>query len=187
MRRLFVLLMLALSARAADGQKVREGASSDQGRDRAQMEQRFRERYGQVLKQRLGLTDNQMSQVAEVNQRLDPQRRELFGQERELRKSMRDALLASEDAAAQERIAQLLEQTLRIQRQRLELVETEQRELASFLSPMQRAKYLGMQEHLRRRVDEMHRRAAGDSAGADSFPIGAPERARRGMRKRPGL
>ena len=73
--------------------------------------------------------------------------------------------LAVADSANQERVATLLDQMLRIQRDRLALVEDEQRELATFLSPVQRARYLGIQEQLRRRMEEFQRqRQAGDSA-----------------------
>ncbi len=152
------------------------------------LEQRFRERFEQVLKQRLALSDSQLARVVEVNARLDPKRRELFTEERSVRAEMRDAIHGGDDAASQDRVAQLLERAMRVQRARLDLVETEQRELSAFLTPLQRAKYLGLQEQLRRRVDDMRRRAAGDSTD-DPFGDGPPgdAKGRRRPSSRPGI
>jgi Spy/CpxP family protein refolding chaperone len=41
---------------------------------------------------------------------------------------------------------------LDVQRQRLELQQKEQTELSEFLTPEQRARYIGMMEQLRRRI-----------------------------------
>lgn len=146
---------------------------------RAALEQRFRERFAEVVKNRLGLSDAQMQQLTDVNRRYETRRRDLFQQERSARRDMRDALSAgTEDQATQDRVARLLEQALRLQRQRLDLLEEEDRALVSFLTPVQRAKYFGMQEQMRRRIEDMRRGAeGGDSAG----PVPP-----RGMRRRPG-
>lgn len=175
MFRPFVLLLTILSATAAGAQQV-----TPPRRDRAALEQRFRERLEQVLKERLALTDAQLSHLIEVNRRLDGQRRALFREEREVRREMRDALKGGDDQASQERVGALMDRALRVQRQRLELVETEQRELATMLTPVQRAKYLGMQEQLRRRAEDMQRRAEGDSAGNE---LGMPDYPRSGERR----
>lgn len=189
--RLFLLLSLSvITAGGAQAQRVppgeRGGPPGDPATRRA-LEQRFRERFEQVLKQRLALTDSQLARVIAVNGRLDARRRELFMEERSVRAEMRDAIDGGDDAAAQERVAQLLERAMKVQRARLDLVETEQRELSAFLTPLQRAKYLGLQEQLRRRVDDMRRRAAGDSTD-DPFGDGPPRDAkgRRRMLQRPG-
>jgi hypothetical protein len=78
-----------------------------------------------------------------------------------------------------------MDRAIRVQRSRLDLLETEQRELSAFLTPTQRAKYMGMQEQLRRRADEMRRRAEGDTVG-DAFGNESPGAGpRRPMQRRP--
>ena len=57
------------------------------------------------------------------------------------------------------RLAVLIDSLLDIQRQRLEIVQAEQRELAMFLTPLQRVRYLALQEQLRQRVEALHQRA----------------------------
>ncbi len=148
-------------------------------RDRAALEQQFRERLEAVLKERLALSDAQLTFLRDVNNRLDSERRSLFREERAVRLEMREALRGGEDQATQDRVAGLLERARLVQRKRLDLMDAEQRELATMLTPVQRAKYLGMQEQLRRRAEEMQRRAEGDSMpGADSLTHGRPGRPR---------
>lgn len=183
----FALLALPLTASRVEAQ--RPGQAPGGGRGRAELEQRFRERFEGLLKERLALTDQQLQQMREVNTRLDGKRRELFTEERDVRREMRVALKGGggEDQATQDRVAQLMERALRVQRARLDLVETEQRELAAFLTPVQRARYLGLQEQLRRRADEMRRRADGDTTddAGRSVPPG-PGRMR-SLPRRPGV
>ena len=185
-QRLFVLLfLLVVTPGVVPAQRVapgRQGAPPGDTAARRVLEHRFRQRFEQVLKQRLALSDSQLARVIEVNARLDAKRRALFTEERSVREDMRDAIKGGEDAASQGKVAQLIERAMRVQRARLELVETEQRELATFLTPLQRAKYLGLQEQFRRRIDEMRRRAAGDSAD-DPFGGGPP---RDGAKRRRG-
>ena len=120
------------------------------------LERRLQERLGRAVQQRLGLDAAQMQRLQEVNQRFEGQRRRLLQQERQLRIGLRDEVLA-DSAANQTRVATMLEQSMRIQRQRLDLLDAEQRELQQFLTPVQRAKYLAMQEQIRRRLEEMRR------------------------------
>lgn len=188
--RLSLLLALAfVPVAGASAQRVAPGGRGAQGDPAARrvLEQRFRERFEQVLKQRLSLSDSQLARVVAVNARLDARRRELFTEERAVRGEMRDAMKGGDDAASQEQVAKLLERAMKVQRARLELVETEQRELSAFLTPLQRARYLGLQEQLRRRIDDMRRRAAGDSAD-DPFSNAPPAdgRGRRRIPPRPG-
>ncbi|MDQ3697543.1 MAG: hypothetical protein M3373_05900 [Gemmatimonadota bacterium] len=142
-------------------------------RGRSALEQRVRQRFAEVVRDRVGLTDDQMGRLSATNDRYEERRRELVAQERQIRIDMRDEILAG-DSANQQRVAQLLDQMIRVQRQRLELVEQEQRDLASFMSPVQRAKYLAVQDQIRRQMDDMRRRR---SDGGVAAPRGQGRRA----------
>lgn len=146
--------MLAVASLGAQDTTVR--------RDREALAQRFRERFGAVVKQRLQLNDSQVVRLGDANRRFEEQRRLMLDQERDVRMALRDELMAEQQGRGnQERIATLLERAIRVQRQRVELLESEQRELARFLNPTQRAKLLGMQEQLRRNAGEMRNRVPG--------------------------
>ena len=125
--------------------------------ERAALEERFRERTAEVVRRRLQLNDDQMARLRTTNQQFDRQRTALVADEREARQALRAELVAG-DAANQQKVAGLLDQLMRVQRRRLDLVESEQRELGKFLTPVQRAKYFALQNEIRKRVEELRDR-----------------------------
>jgi len=139
---------------------------------RAELERRFRERTAQIVRRRLELNDDQMAKLQASNQQFDQQRVALVAEERQARQALRAELLLG-NGANQQKVNGLLDQLLRLQRRRLDIVDNEQRELGKFLTPVQRAKYFGLQNEMRRRAQELRDGAA---AGADG---GAGMRPRR--------
>ena len=110
-----------------------------------------------------------MRQLGEVNNRYEQERMLLLRDERQMRQALRAEVLAG-DSADQTKVAELLDRALRIQRQRLDLTEREQRDLASFMTPVQRAKYVGIQDDLRRRLEEIRQQRRPGAAGARRPP-----------------
>lgn len=146
-------MSLALAASSIAGAQPGPG---DGGNPRRQMlEQRLRERTGEIVRRRLQLSDDQMNQLQSTNRQFEQQRGTLVMRERELRREMRGQLML--EKPDQNRVAQLLDQTMQLERQRLDLLQNEQRELAKFLTPVQRAKLFGIQNELRRRAQEMRK------------------------------
>lgn len=127
------------------------------GGSRGRLEEQVRERLGRVVREQLALDDEQMRRLQQVNQRYETQRRELVRQERDARIDLRREVMRG-DSADQKRTDTLLNTLLQIQRRRLDLVQSEQRDLAAFLTPVQRAKYLALQDQMRRRVEEARQR-----------------------------
>jgi len=158
MRRALGLLAFALviSPVAVPAQEPRNPA----GRDRAALEQQVRERTAQVTRQRLGLSDAQMEQLQQINRRFAPQLSQLAVQERETRRQLRQEMVAerSDRTANQQHVSDLLDTSLRIQKQRLGLIEAEQKELARFLTPLQRARYIALQAQFRTRAEQLARK-----------------------------
>jgi Spy/CpxP family protein refolding chaperone len=115
----------------------------------------------------VGLTDAQMTQLAETNRSFDARRRTLAAQERAERQALRREALAGKQAD-QPRIAASIDNVLRIQRERIDLQIEEQRALSAFMTPLQRAKYAALQEQLRRRADGLRRQRAGTDVATDS-------------------
>ena len=56
---------------------------------RAELEQRLRERTGDIVKQRLGLTDEQMTKLQATNKDFEKQRMDLMTRERTTRRMLR--------------------------------------------------------------------------------------------------
>jgi hypothetical protein len=165
------LLLMPLLATPVDGQVgararadvVRPNRRAEQeGRGampparRQLLEQQIRRTFWRTAKKRIGFTDDQMLRLERTTQRFDVRRRQLGQEERTHRVALRTHLLA-DSVANQNAIATALDQLHDIQRRRLELQAEEQRELATFMTPMQRAKFMAMQEQVRRRMQEMLR------------------------------
>jgi Spy/CpxP family protein refolding chaperone len=129
-----------------------------------------------LLRERVGLSDHQLRRLAPISRQFDAQRQALFREERTTRQMLRREL--SSDAPDQARISAQIDQLFALQRRRLDLAAEEQRQLATFMTAAQRARYLALQEHLRRRADEMRRRRVeGGMRGAGRRgPPGGPPR-----------
>lgn len=138
-------------------------ASGPGGERRQLLERTIRRRFAEVVRNRLQLDDRQMHQLIGVNRKFEGQRRELNVRERDARLSLRGEV-ERDRQADNPRVATALQEMLAIQKQRAALLEDEDKDLSEFLSPVQRAKYMALQEQLRRRVEAMRR---GEAAGID--------------------
>ena len=134
------------------------------------LERQFRERLAEVVRRRLNLDDTQMRQLRQVNERIERDRMGLLRDERRVRTSLRAEVLSG-DAADQAKVAQLLDDALRVQRRRLDLIEAEQRALSGFMTPVQRAQYFAIQDDLRRRLEDIRQQRQQRRPGA---PGGSP-------------
>ena len=176
MNRSLVALALALPLLAVDlpaqAVRARQAPLAREGMARRQqLEARLRQGLWRVTKNRVGLTDEQMTKLAQASRPFDQQRRQLAVQEREERLALRQEILAGQ-SANQARIATSLDRMLDLQRRRAQLQIDEQRALGAFMTPLQRAKYAALQEQLRRRAENLRRQRAGAVGGAalDSLP-----------------
>lgn len=158
------VLLITLAA-AAGAQREPAGERRDS------LEARVRARMAQVMRTQLGLTDEQVQRLQATNRRFEGPRRELFAQERRVRIELRAAIEIG-DSTQNARIGPLLDQTIQLQRQRLDLLDAEQRELSAFLTPLQRARLYGFEEQMRRRVQEMRERDQRPGSGRPRRPMG---------------
>lgn len=126
------------------------------------LDEMVRMQIARVLRNQVGLTDVQLQRVQELNTRLDAQRRQLNQDESRVRQSLRDEVIVG-DSTRNPVVGGLLDHLVKIERQRSDLFEQEYKELAQFMTPMQRAKYFGVQEAVRRRVQQLLAEQQGDS------------------------
>lgn len=153
------MVFAALLVAGADVQAQRQGPPRDSvaAQRRAELERRVRRRIAAVVKERLELTEAQAHQLQEAEERSELRRRELMQREMRLRRELRQQLSPGV-TADQQRVASLLDQIMAVHRERVTITEEEQRDLARFLTPVQRAKYLGLQGELRNRIEGMRQR-----------------------------
>ncbi|MEO6210076.1 MAG: Spy/CpxP family protein refolding chaperone [Gemmatimonadaceae bacterium] len=119
--------------------------------------QALQRRVLEVVQRTLGATDDQMRQLVAVNRSYEGERRELNQKDREARKTIRAEVLRDADAD-QNTVSRMLDALVDVQRQRLDVFAREQRDLARFLTPVQRAKYATLQEGLRKKVEQLRQR-----------------------------
>jgi periplasmic protein CpxP/Spy len=150
------------------------GAQPPAGGPRQQLEQRIRIRFEQIVRRRLQLTDDQLTRLRQTNRRFAPQRQALAAHERTIRQAIR-AELRPGVATDEQRVGVLMDSLFVLQHQRLDMLQSEQRELSTFLTPSQRVRYYALQEQLQRRVQAMRQaqqRALQGPAGAGAVPPG---------------
>lgn len=140
---------LALMASGADAQGP---APREAGPARQATQQQIRQRFGRLVQRELALDDAKMRRLQASLLKFDAPRRELIRRETEARRELRKQLRAG-DSAQPSRVDSLLDEMLVVQKRRIELHEQEDRELRAFLTPVQRARFYGIQEQLRRRVE----------------------------------
>jgi protein CpxP len=143
---------------------VMPSLASAQNGQRALLEQEIRVRLSRVLKVQVGLTDAQINRIEDVHLRIEERRVALIAEEGRARNELRDELTIG-DSSHNAVIAQVLDQLFKAQRERNLLNEEEQKQLAQFLTPMQRAKYFAVEETIRRRVNQMMRDSVGVGRG----------------------
>jgi hypothetical protein len=137
-----------------------EQATGDQPL-RQQVNLAFRNRIREVL----NLDQPKMRQLNQTEQRFNRERSDLTKSEKQTRLAMAAAL---DDTASRDpnKIDQYINQLVQIQRKRADLLESEQKELSTFLTPMQRLQYLSLKEQLSQRLQEISRAAAAERRGA---------------------
>jgi Spy/CpxP family protein refolding chaperone len=147
---LVVLLAVAVvpAARAQD-----DSAASPQAE---QMRRQIETRFGQQVQQTLGLTDQQAVQLRATFQTYSQQRRAMERNERALKQALQGQLRPGVAANA-DSVAKVTDQLLALKVTYAETFVDENREMAKYLSAVQRAQFQVMRERLMARIEEIRR------------------------------
>ena len=125
---------------------------------RARLEAEVRRNFARLVRDQVGLSDAQMQRLVPITQRFEGQRRQLQMDEMEARRSLRQAMFNEQTADAKQVDQWLQTLVVDVPKRRAQLLESEQRELAEFMTPFQRAKYMAIQDQIRRRLEQMRQR-----------------------------
>lgn len=137
-----VLLVPGLAAQQRD--------TAEAGRLRAQIEQRFTER----VQQELQLSADQTAKLRATHERFGARRRTLMQQQMERRRAL-DGQMQPGVAANSDSVKKLMDGLRAGRMEMVKLEQDEDQEMSGYLTPVQRARYHQMREHLMRRVGEM--------------------------------
>lgn len=122
------------------------------------LRQAIRERFTQRVAQELALDSVQVMKLDASMRQFAARRAELDSSASDLRRSLRRQLrpgVAADDDA----VARLTDELTALQLRRAQLQQDQLKDLSGFLTPVQRAKYLAMQQRLRQLVEEAAARA----------------------------
>jgi TolA-binding protein len=162
------------AARKEARQEARAAAKNETPADRAARQQRLagqvRDAFARVVKQRLNLSDDQARRLKEVDDRYEAQRNDVARDERQARQALRAALAAPSGTSGtsdQSAVDGNMARVMKAQRRRSEILEAEQKDLGTFLTPVQRAKYFALRDNLARRIQQV--RQNGGAAKPDSL------------------
>jgi Spy/CpxP family protein refolding chaperone len=140
-------VILALGATEALAQ--RPGGSPPRG----ELEAELRRGFARVVRQRVGLSDAQMQKLAPITQKHATARARIQLDERQARMEL-GRILRDTGSADTAKVESLLARLMDAQKRRVQLMEQEDKELATIMSPVQRARFLGLQEQLRRQMEQ---------------------------------
>ena len=166
----FALLSIASVAGAQDGRAnrvpVRSGAQRGAGRAGGEqaLPRQLRQQFATVIQRRLNLTDESAKRLQATDRKFEQQRTQLRREERETRHALA-AALADTANVDEAKIGQYMDQLTRGARRRADILEAEQKELATFLTPSQRAKLQGLREQLGQRVRQLQQQGGGARKG----------------------
>jgi hypothetical protein len=147
--------------RATDLGQAQRGAARGQGANRAGLELQLRQKLARRARVELGLGQDQMTKLAEVERRFGPQHRGLDQRENQTRQLLRRSVSEVPSADQEKRVGDLYEQLMQVQRQRLDVIGAEQKELAGFMTNVQRVRFQGFQENFRRQLQDGLRQPGG--------------------------
>ena len=157
------LLTLAVTADAQRPNRPMGRGGQGPGQRRNDLEDEVRRGFAKAVRERVGLNDEQMQKLGPITRKFEVQRRETHADERDARTKLQGLVMVGAEGDSV-RIRQALSQLMDVHKKRLAIDEAEQKELATIMSPLQLAKFLALQEQIRRRLEM-----------ARPFPGGPPD------------
>lgn len=134
--------------------------------ERSELEQRVRQRFGEMIRVRLELTDEQAAELRGVMERFQADRVELARDDEALR--LRFQAVLTEQGTANDEAEALLGRMMDIRERELGLFRAEQEALAEVLTPAQLVRFHAMREQLNQRVRALRQR--GRPPGGQGMP-----------------
>ncbi len=119
-----------------------------------ELRQRVEGRFAERVRERLQLSDDQMMRLRGTTRTYGARRRELAEQERGIRRALAQQLRPGV-AADQDSVSRLTDALVAIRAAQAHTLRDENREMAEYLTPVQRSQLFGMRERLMRRAQEI--------------------------------
>ncbi|MEO6879252.1 MAG: hypothetical protein ABI205_12280, partial [Gemmatimonadaceae bacterium] len=99
--------------------------------------------------------DEQARQLQASDRRFTQQRNQVLQSERQARLGLKAAMADTSGERDQSKIDQYMSQLVEAQHRRADILEAEQKEMAEYLTPLQRAQYQALHEQLNKRITQL--------------------------------
>jgi hypothetical protein len=186
MRRYIVLTVAVLLApRLAAQQRDTTPARNDSAEAR-QLRDRIEQRFSERVQQDLNLTSDQATKLRTTQELYSGRRRTLQQQQQERRRAIDDQMQPGV-AANQDSLRKLLDAQRTGRAELSKIEQDEDREMAGYLTPVQRARYQQMRGRLMQRVVEMQLERRGGGARGMNRGMNVPRQGVRGGRRGRGI
>lgn len=182
------LWMLSLVIVLAPGLAAQQPAAPRQGADTVEAERlrtQIEQRFGQHVQDELKLTPDQAAKLRATHERFGTRRRALMRQQMERRQSL-ESQMQPGVAANSDSVRKLMDGMRAGRGEMLKIEQDEDQEMAGYLTPVQRARYQQMREHLMQRVNEMRMQQRGRMGPGRPGQPGGRMRPMQGGGRRPG-
>jgi len=150
--RLLILPMLAVLS-VAPQLRAQDTLAPDP-RLAERLRQQIEQRFGERVKEELGLTDDQAARMRVAMATIAARRREMEQEERKMRQALAFQLRPGV-AANSDSVAKLVESLTNHRVAYAQTFKDEMRELSGILNPVQRGQYLMLRDRLMQRVQEL--------------------------------
>jgi hypothetical protein len=157
MRRLLTMAALVLAVVATPAVAQDDAGETPQV---AQMRQQIEARFGAQVQSALGLTDQQAAQLKATLNVYGPRRRQMEREERAIKLGLQGQLRPGVAADA-DSVAKLTDRLLALKVAYVQTFVDEDKEMARYLTSVQRAQFQVMRERLMARIEEIRRQRQG--------------------------
>lgn len=173
MNRLITILIAGFVTFGVEGLAAqRRGDPEQEGARRAQMERMIQSRFDGMVREQLGLTDEESRRLQEVLDGFRDQRRAFVQDERSTRRQLMN--LGSVDGLTEEQATAALQSMLRVREEEVRLFREEQEALVGVISARQLLQFVVMREQLNQRIQNIRSGGRGMGPPQGRRPGGPP-------------
>ena len=176
MRRLMWLVGLVIVPALA----AQDSSAAGDAAERERLQQQIEDHVAQRVKQQLGLSDEQANRLRSTEENFRQRRRDLFQRQLTIEQGLRDQMRPGV-AANSDSVRRLMDVRQAARADQLRLDQDQDREMAGYLTPVQRAQYQMIRERIRLRLQQLRRERIERRQGGGP----AVRRPRAGGRRRP--
>jgi len=181
-KRMWWVLMLAAAVPLSAQDPTGGGAEPQDTVESAQLRQQIEQRFREIVRQRLALTDDQDAKLRATQEKYRTQRQPLFQRQFAVNQALDDQMRPG-IAANPDSVRRMMDERQQIRGRLFQVDQDEDREMSGYLTPVQRAQFQMLRGRFIQRISELRQQRQRGGTGGRPGVMGRP-RAGGGMRPR---